>query len=52
MVVLPAPLGPISEKISPSRISNEQSATACNPPKLIEMSCNAKMILSFNSNIP
>jgi hypothetical protein len=49
MVVLPAPLGPIKEKISPSRISNEQSSTARNPPKLIEMSSKAKMILLFKS---
>jgi hypothetical protein len=52
MVVLPAPLGPIKEKISPSRISNEQSSTARNPPKLIEISSSAKMTLSFNSYIP
>ena len=32
-VVLPEPFGPISAVIVPARTPNEQSSTACTPPK-------------------
>src|SRR5512134_1123892 len=37
-VVLPAPLGPITERISPCRTSRLTRPTACTPPKDFETS--------------
>ena len=43
-VVLPAPFGPMTEKMRPAGISSDTDCTACTPPKFFDRPSMARIV--------
>jgi len=51
-VVLPAPFGPMTEKMRPAGISSDTERTACTPPKFFDRPSMARIVGGHRTRPP